>query len=88
MRTTLTLNDELADALKRRAFESGKSFKAVVNEVISLGLAAEPDKPVRRRKFRTPQASLGDPNRDLTKAMAVAADLENEALAEKLNLRK
>lgn len=39
MRTTLTLDDDLADALSRTARLSGRSFKAVVNETIRRGLA-------------------------------------------------
>jgi len=39
MRTTLTLDDDLANALSRTARLSGRSFKAVVNEAIRLGLA-------------------------------------------------
>lgn len=51
MRTTLTLDDDLAEALNRRARLSGRSFKAVVNEAIRRGLsrgdqpAAEAIKP-------------------------------------------
>ena len=39
MRTTLTLDDDLAEALNRKARLSGRSFKAVVNEAIRRGLA-------------------------------------------------
>lgn len=39
MRTTLTLDDDLAEALNRMARLSGRSFKAVVNETIRRGLA-------------------------------------------------
>ena len=39
MRTTLTLDDDLAEALNRAARLSGRSFKAVVNETLRRGLA-------------------------------------------------
>lgn len=39
MRTTLTLDDDLAEALNRRARHTGRTFKAVVNEAIRRGLA-------------------------------------------------
>ncbi|MCS5700341.1 ribbon-helix-helix domain-containing protein [Cyanobium sp. FGCU-52] len=47
MRTTLTLDDDLAEALNRKARLSGRSFKAVVNETIRRGLAhgRSPDTP-------------------------------------------
>jgi hypothetical protein len=40
MRTTLTLDDDLAEALKRTAGQTGRSLKEVVNEVIRRGLAS------------------------------------------------
>lgn len=38
MRTTLTLDDDVADALKRRARMLDKPFKQVVNEALRRGL--------------------------------------------------
>jgi hypothetical protein len=40
VRTTLTLDDDLAAELNRTARLSGRSFKEVVNAVIRLGLSA------------------------------------------------
>jgi len=40
MRTTLTLDDDLARRLKELAREGGQSFKEVTNEVIRRGLSA------------------------------------------------
>lgn len=40
MRTTLTLDDALAESLKREAARSGRSFKETVNDSIRLGLSA------------------------------------------------
>jgi hypothetical protein len=39
MRTTLALDDDLAESLSRTARLTGRSFKAVVNDVIRRGLA-------------------------------------------------
>ena len=39
MRTTLTIDDHLARALKERAHRSGKPFKQIVNETLRAGLA-------------------------------------------------
>ena len=38
MRTTLTLDDDVADALKTEARRSGRPFKAVVNELLRAAL--------------------------------------------------
>jgi hypothetical protein len=43
MRTTLTLDDDLAESLSRTARLTGRSFKTVVNEVIRRGLAQGDD---------------------------------------------
>lgn len=42
MRTTLTLDDDLAVILKRLADETGRPFKDVVNEAIRAGLREQP----------------------------------------------
>ena len=39
MRTTLTIDDDLAGILKRRARELGKPFKELVNTALRKGLA-------------------------------------------------
>ena len=56
MRTTLTLDDDLADALKQRAKLLDVPFKQVVNDALRRGLAPEApeDRPVFRvRPFRS-----------------------------------
>ena len=47
MRTTLTLDDDLAMQLREAARQSGESFKDVVNSAIRLGLR-QGDKPAPR----------------------------------------
>ena len=42
MRTTLTLDDDVATRLKAEVRRSGKSFKDVVNERLRLALAPRP----------------------------------------------
>jgi hypothetical protein len=39
MRTTLTLDDDLAGVLRKKADRSGESFKNVVNSTLRRGLA-------------------------------------------------
>lgn len=89
MRTTLTLDDELAAALKKRAFETGKSFKEVVNEAVRAGLESERALP-RPKPYSVEPISLGDPlpGVDLDKAVTLAGELEDDELARKLQLRK
>lgn len=88
MRTTLTLDDSIAQALKERAHRSGQSFKETVNETLRKGLSAPPAGPRRRWVQRT--ASLGGPapGVDLTRALALASALEDEETARELERRK
>ena len=59
MRTTLTVDDGVANALKALARNSGKTFKAVVNEVIRRGLMTG-EKPVPDREpFRVESVRRG-----------------------------
>lgn len=83
MRTTVTLRDDLVKTLKRRAVESGRPFRAVLEETVARGLA-EPS-PARRR-FRQRTASLGGPlpGVDLTKALALVSELEDQETLRKL----
>jgi plasmid stability protein len=82
VRTTLTLDDDLAMALHDRAVEQGRPLKDVVNEALRLGLAAVDERP--RITFRTHDTGI-DPAFDLTKASTLAARLEDEAIVEALN---
>lgn len=75
MRTTLTIDEDLAIMLERLRTTRGISLKQVVNEALRLGLAALEQGPARRRQtYRTRVVSLGRPR---------LADLDNvaEALA-------
>lgn len=89
MRTTLTIDDQLARLLKQRALETGRPFKEVVNEALRHGLEQTASPPVRR-PYRLEPIALGQPARgiDLDKALQLAGSLEDQELAQKLELRK
>ena len=75
MRTTLTLDDDLAMALHREARDSGRPFKQVVNECLRRGLAQRPAPP----EIDIPQPrSMGRPLVDLTQAHSLADALDDE----------
>ncbi len=88
MRTTLTLEDDLALALKDEARRSGRPLKRVVNETLRAGLGAQ-RRPAPRR-YRLSPVSLGgvQPGVDIDKALRLADALEDEAIGRKLELRK
>jgi len=62
MRTTLTLEDDVAILLRRRCDERGQGFKATVNEALRVGLAAlSAPRPGGRATYRLEPVSLGRP---------------------------
>lgn len=89
VRTTLTLDDDVAEHLKAKRRDTGQSFKQVVNDVLRSGLRAgarqSPNQP-----YELKPASLGEAARgvDLDAALSLADALEDEGIARKLELRK
>lgn len=53
MRTTLTLDDDVAAELEKRRRERGTTLKREVNELLRLGLRGEGGSAEPRRAFRT-----------------------------------
>lgn len=85
MRTTVTLDDDVADALKRQARERGTSFKEVLNDTVRQGLARSHAVP----PYRVPSRRMGlRPGIDIDKALALAAAVEDAETIRKLELRK
>ena len=58
MRTTLSLDDDVAAKLKSEVKRSGRSFKEVVNEYLRLGLHAKKNHQTKR-PFRVKPRDLG-----------------------------
>jgi hypothetical protein len=58
VRTTLTLDDDVATLLKKEARKSGEPFKQVVNRYLRLGLTT---KPPARKPFVVKPFNLGPP---------------------------
>lgn len=74
MRTTVTLDPDTEQLIRRRMRERGLTFKQAINEAIRQGCqpAGVP--------FRTQTASLGRPTVPLGRAPAIAAELEDDEL--------
>ena len=89
MRTTLTIEDSLAKELKKAAHKSGKSFKAVVNEALRVGLRAK-QSPPKAKPYRVKSCAMGGPHPgiNLDKALRLADEIENEEIARKLCMKK
>ena len=86
MRTTLTIGDDGATALKALARNSGKTFKAVVNEVMRRGLMTG-EKPVPDREpFKVESVRCGFlPGFDPLKLNQLVDELEVDGFLERLH---
>lgn len=84
MRTTLTIDDDVGQALREQARQTGRSFKGVVNDTLRRGLSAG-EKPLAKRKpFRVRARHLGwAPGVDPLKLNQLVDELEVERFLEK-----
>jgi hypothetical protein len=86
MRTTINLAPDLLARLRSLAREREATLSEVVNDTLREGL--DPGRGGARR-YRVPTRPLGlRPGIDLTRATALAAAMEDDELARKLELRK
>ena len=85
MRTTLTLDEDVGQQIERRMRERGTTLKATINDLLRRGLrndVAPSDYQVRTYHAQT------TPGLDLTKALALAAALEDDEILRKIELGK
>jgi hypothetical protein len=80
MRTTVTLDPDTEQMVRRRMREHGVSFKQALNDAIRSGDA----QAASRRRFRTETTPMGESRVNLDRALQIAADLEDDELVRKL----
>jgi hypothetical protein len=86
MRTTVTLDPDVAAKLKDVAREKGISFKEALNSNVRRGLESAGTRP---RPYKVRAKRLGArPGIDLDRALALAGELEDVEIVRKLSLRK
>ena len=86
MRTTVTLDPDVAATLKRAARERGVSFKAVLNDAVRAGIGGERGSA---RAYRMPSRRMGvRKGVDLDHAGRLLGELEDAEVVRKLQLRK
>jgi hypothetical protein len=78
MRTTVTLDPDVEQLLRERMTKRGVSFKQALNDSIREGNVRAPAGPATRT------ARLGIPRVSLDRALQIAAELEDEELAGRL----
>jgi hypothetical protein len=87
MRTTVTLDPDVAAKLKKTAREAGISFKEVLNTTVRRGFERG---EVRPEPYRLPpgQRLEARPGVNLDKALQLAGELEDAETIRKLRLGK
>jgi len=84
MRTTLTLDEDVAQALQQLASAQGSSFKDTVNGVLRRGLGSGEKPGPERTPFRVQSAPRGfRPGIDPLKLNQLADELASEAFLER-----
>jgi hypothetical protein len=84
MRTTLTLEPDVAKLIEREAHRQRKPIKQIVNEALRRGLTS-PALMRGRKPFRVqPHVTSLRPGIDVARFNHLADELEDEALVEKM----
>jgi hypothetical protein len=79
MRTTVTLDPDTEQIVRRRMREQGMSFKQALNDAIRSGASAGGTVA----PFRTEVASMGESQVNLDRALQLAGALEDDELIRK-----
>lgn len=87
MRTTLTIDEEIAERIRREVALGKRSLKAVINDALRRGMGIEPVK--RRKPYRVkPHSSAFVAGVDPGRFNQLADDLEAEEFLAKQRPRK
>jgi hypothetical protein len=79
MRTTLTLDEDVAVQLERLRRSRDANLKDLVNEALRLGLREMTAKPKKRKPFRTRTFDMGPPLINIDNVAEAIAYAEGEA---------
>jgi hypothetical protein len=86
MRTTVTLDSDVEALLRKAMRERGEPFKQVLNAAIREGLTSARRKAAK--PFKQPIFDMGKPLVDLTKALTLAAELQDAETIAKMQRRR
>jgi hypothetical protein len=80
MRTTLTIDDDVAATLEALRRKRDTSFKDLINDALRRGLRDMNTPPKQRKPYRTPSVDLGTPRiPNIDNIAEVLAIIEGEA---------
>ena len=84
MRTTLTIDSDVEQLLRREMQRTNRSMEAVVNDALRAGLGMQ-GKPARARRFKVEPHAFGfAPGVDVDGLNQLADEMETEEIARKL----
>ena len=83
MRTTVTLDSDTEQMVRRRMRDRRVSFKQALNDLVREGRASEGRQP----PFRTQTAAMGKSRINLDKALRLASESEDEESARRMQSR-
>jgi hypothetical protein len=86
VRTTVRIDDDVLQVLKERARREKTTLTKIVNILLRRGISTSGDGNRRKRPYREKTFSMGRPAVDMTKALALAAQLEDEQTIKQLKL--
>ena len=78
MRTTLTIEDDVAVQIERLRRARDVSLKDIVNDALRLGLREMLDPPKKRKQTRTQAFHMGEPLINIDNVAEALAYLEGE----------
>ncbi len=84
MRTSVVLDADVDAMIREASYRLARSQKAVINDAIRAGLAPKRAAAQKTKRFVQPSFNMGAPLVDLTKATALAADLDDADAIAKL----
>lgn len=84
MRTTVTLERDIAESLEREVRRTGKTFKETLNEALRIGLGGGGKARERKRFVVDPHAFGFKAGVDLDRMNQLADELEAEASAARM----
>ena len=88
MRTTVTLDPDVQLLLKRAIRERDASFKQTLNDAVRAGLRKPAAGTAKAARFVQRTHKLGQPLVDLSKANALAGELEDAELIARMQQRQ
>ncbi|MCY7315959.1 MAG: hypothetical protein LH480_10145 [Rubrivivax sp.] len=88
MRTTVTLDTDVQVLLKKAMHKRDASFKQTLNDAIRAGLNPPRQRATSADTFDFSAYRMGEPLVDLTKANALAGELEDQEAIARMQRRR